>query len=172
MIFESVIDRQPGHTDINSRLVPIAFRIQLQDRSFSKSSFRQQDDVNIVMKPRFSRLRISSPPRTSHQFIKSVSIKMEEWQKRIGSARVAVEIFERAFAFQSSRRSEAWAQGGPAFRFQLFVVNASLFTTYGILVGSPPYSPSNTSITAWAVRPAMPLSGSTESRVICAPLAK
>src|SRR5207237_9247424 len=44
--------------------------------------------------------------------------------------------------------------------------NASLFTTYGILVGSPPYLPSSTSISPRTQRPAMPFLGSVSSRVI------
>src|SRR4030095_8193315 len=50
--------------------------------------------------------------------------------------------------------------------------NASLFTTYGIFVGSPPCAPPSTSRSPCPVRPAMPFSGPTESRVIRAPLAK
>src|SRR6267378_2359315 len=43
-------------------------------------------------------------------------------------------------------------------RFLGYFANASLFTTYGILVGSPPQLPSSTSMSPCTVRPAMPLS--------------
>src|SRR6266536_4537672 len=50
--------------------------------------------------------------------------------------------------------------------------NASLFTTYGIFLTSPPKFRSRTSIRPCTHRPAIPLLGSDERRVILAALAK
>jgi hypothetical protein len=45
-----VLDRQPGHTDVNARLAWIAFWIQSQDRAVFEDRRVEQNDVNAMMK--------------------------------------------------------------------------------------------------------------------------
>jgi hypothetical protein len=48
-----MIDRQSGHSNVDSRLGWIAPRIMLQNRPILQRSFGEQDDVNIMMEFRF-----------------------------------------------------------------------------------------------------------------------
>src|SRR6476620_7968224 len=53
VIFKSMIDRQSCHSDVDSRLTWITLRIALQNGPILQRSFREQDDVNIMMEFRF-----------------------------------------------------------------------------------------------------------------------
>src|SRR5947208_4611653 len=53
VIFKSMIDRQSGHSNVDSRLGWIALWIMLQNRPILQRRFGEQDDVNIMNKFRF-----------------------------------------------------------------------------------------------------------------------
>src|SRR6476469_2988974 len=53
VIFKSMIDRQSGHSNVDSRLGWIALWITQQNRPILQRSFGEQDDVNVVMEFRF-----------------------------------------------------------------------------------------------------------------------
>ena len=53
VIFKSMIDRQSGHSNVDSRLGWIAFWITPQNRRILERSFGEQDDVNVMMEFRF-----------------------------------------------------------------------------------------------------------------------
>ena len=50
MILESMIDRQSRHSNVDSRLGWIALGIALQNGPILQRSFREQNDVHVVMK--------------------------------------------------------------------------------------------------------------------------
>src|SRR5438094_497379 len=49
VIFKSMIDRQSGHSNVNSRLGWIALRITVQNRPILQRTFGEQDEVNVMM---------------------------------------------------------------------------------------------------------------------------
>jgi len=49
VIFKSMIDRQSGHSNINSRFGWIARRIAPQDRQILQRSFGEQKDINVMV---------------------------------------------------------------------------------------------------------------------------
>src|SRR5438874_7253262 len=65
VIFKSMIDRQSGHSNVNSRFGWIALRITLQNGPILQRSFGEQDDVNVMMEFRFGGSK-PSPFTTTH----------------------------------------------------------------------------------------------------------
>jgi hypothetical protein len=53
VIFKSMIDRQSGHSNVDSRLGRIALWIMPQNRPILQRSCGEQDDVNVMMEFRF-----------------------------------------------------------------------------------------------------------------------
>ena len=53
VIFESMVDWNSRHPDIDARLQRIAFRIKAQDRRMLRDSIFEQDHINVVMKVLF-----------------------------------------------------------------------------------------------------------------------
>ena len=53
MVFESMVDRDSCHPNIDTRLQRIAFRIEAQDRRMLRDSVFEQDHINVVMKVLF-----------------------------------------------------------------------------------------------------------------------
>ena len=53
VIFESMVDRNSRHPDIDARLQRIAFRIETHDRRMLRDSVFEQDHINVVMKVLF-----------------------------------------------------------------------------------------------------------------------
>ena len=53
VIFESMVDWNSRHPDIDARLQRIAFRIKAQDRRMLRDSVFEQDHINVVMKVLF-----------------------------------------------------------------------------------------------------------------------
>jgi len=53
VIFKSIIDRQSGHSNVDSRLGWIALWIMPQNRPILQRSFGEEDDVNVMMELRF-----------------------------------------------------------------------------------------------------------------------
>ncbi len=53
VIFESMVDWNSRHPDIDARLRRIAFRIKVQDRKMLRDSIFEQDYINAVMKVLF-----------------------------------------------------------------------------------------------------------------------
>ena len=53
VIFESMIDRNPCHPDIDARLQWMAFRVEAQDRRMLRDSVFEQDHINVVVKVLF-----------------------------------------------------------------------------------------------------------------------
>jgi hypothetical protein len=60
VIFKSMIDRQAGHSNVDSRLGRIALWIMPQNRPILQRSFGQQNDVNVMMEFRFGRSKPSA----------------------------------------------------------------------------------------------------------------
>src|ERR1700746_1515168 len=60
VIFKSMIDRQSGQPNVDSRLGWIALWITLQNRPVLQRSFGEQDDVNIMMEFRFGRSKLTA----------------------------------------------------------------------------------------------------------------
>src|SRR5437016_1804034 len=74
VIFKSMIDRQPGHPDINARLARIPFRIQPQDRRLAQRAIGKQNHVNAVMKLPRGRSQPAFSSRLKHHRFKSFAI--------------------------------------------------------------------------------------------------
>ena len=53
VIFESMVDRNSRHPDIDARLQRITFRIETHDRRMLRDSVFEQDHINVVMKVLF-----------------------------------------------------------------------------------------------------------------------
>ena len=49
VILETVLDRQPGHPDINARLGRVALRIEAQDRTVFQHRRIQQNHIDVVV---------------------------------------------------------------------------------------------------------------------------
>lgn len=56
VIFESVVDRDPGHSHINAGLERIASRIKTQDRGMFGNRIVQENHVNAMVERLFRRL--------------------------------------------------------------------------------------------------------------------
>ena len=53
VIFESMVDRNSRHPNVDTRLQRIAFGVEPQDRRMLRNSVFEQDHINIVMKVLF-----------------------------------------------------------------------------------------------------------------------
>src|SRR6476660_6962651 len=68
VIFKSMIDRQSGQPNVDSRLGWIALWIMPQNRRILERSFGEQDDVNIMREFRFGGSKPSGST-TTHSMI-------------------------------------------------------------------------------------------------------
>src|SRR5690242_11459612 len=85
VIFKSMIDRQSGHSNVDSRLGWIAFWITLQNRPILQRSFREQDNVNVMMEFRFGGSK-PSPFTTTH----SITLQLVRASRENGCSLSAV----------------------------------------------------------------------------------
>jgi hypothetical protein len=75
VIFKSVIDRQPSHPDVNTRLRRVPFRIQPPDRQVLQRPSRKQNHVHAVMKLLLTISQFAFSSRwTPHRFILAITM--------------------------------------------------------------------------------------------------